>query len=466
MRIPVTIVRGDGVGPEIMGAVLAILEAAKAPLAYQEVYLGQAAVQQGHPTGISAEALKAITQTGVLLKGPLMTPQGGGFSSVNVALRKLLDLYANVRPARAYGPYVATLHPRMDLVVIRENEEDLYVGQEYRQTPDVLQAAKITSHRACERIIRYAFDYARLHKRKKVTCLSKDNILKKTDGCFHAIFKTLSLAYPEIEAEHLIVDIGMARIVHKPEHFDVIVLSNLYGDILSDITAQLSGSVALGPSVNIGPEVALFEAIHGCAPDIATRDCANPSGLLLAALSMLGYLGQEAVAERIENAWLATLEAGQHTPDIYTPERSQHKVGTHAFAQAVIQRLGQKPHTLKPASRQASLKPLSREPEIPQKSLNLKALDVFMHWESSQARQHLETLKTLQLPHWTLACVQGRGLEVFPSTLVWPQFCDYWLCRFVPQEATAPPQAAIARLLTALAALREGKFVQVQVVYA
>lgn len=261
------------------------------------------------------------------LKAPITTPQGGGFKSLNVTIRTTLGLYANVRPCVSYFPFVDTKHPEMDVVIARENEEDLYIGLEYRQTPDAACAIKLISRAGSEKIIRYAFEYAKQYGRKKVTCLMKDNILKQTDGLFHKVFDEIALQYPEIVSDHWIVDIGAAKLADTPEVFDVVVMPNLYGDILSDVAAQIAGSVGLAGSANIGQQGAMFEAIHGSAPKRAGQGIANPSGLILAAIQMLVHIGQADVAEKIHNAWLKTIEAGIHTYDIFKEGVSKKKGG-------------------------------------------------------------------------------------------------------------------------------------------
>ncbi len=269
---------------------------------------------------------------------------------MNVTLRKTLGLYANVRPCQAYAPYVSTRHPDMDVVIIRENEEDLYAGIEHRQTDEVMQCLKLITRPGCEKIVRYAFEYAQLHGRKRLTCITKDNIMKLTDGLFHKIFDEIGNEYPDILQDHLIVDIGAARLADSPRDFDMIVTTNLYGDILSDIAAQVAGSVGLAGSANVGTGAAMFEAIHGSAPLIAGKDIANPSGMLQAAVMMLLHIGQARIAETIQNAWLSTIESGIHTADIYTEGVSTKNVGTKAFADAVIARLGEKPKQLSPVA--------------------------------------------------------------------------------------------------------------------
>src|SRR6188474_1152737 len=349
-RIPITVARGDGIGPEIMDATLRILEAAKAPPDYEQIEIGEKVYLAGNTSGIEPSSWESLRRTKVFLKAPITTPQGGGFKSLNVTVRKVLGLYANVRPCVSYHPFIETKHPNMDVVIVRENEEDLYAGIEHRQTNQVVQCLKLISRPGSEKIVRYAFEYARRNNRKKVTCFTKDNIMKLTDGLFHKIFDEIAAEYPDLENEHWIVDIGAAKLADTPEVFDVIVMPNLYGDVLSDVAAQIAGSVGLAGSANIGENVAMFEAIHGTAPRRAGQNLANPSGLLLGAVMMMEHLDQPDIAERVHNAWLKTLEDGVHTYDIFKEGVSREKVGTREFAQAVVARLGQKPEKLKSVS--------------------------------------------------------------------------------------------------------------------
>lgn len=348
MTTPITVAYGNGIGPEIMTATLKILEAAGADLAIETIDIGEEVYKRGSKTGIDDSAWESLRRTKVFLKAPVTTPQGGGFKSLNVTIRQALGLYANVRPCVAYAPYVETKHPAMNVVIVRENEEDLYGGIEYQQTPEVAESLKLTSVPGCERIIRYAFAYAMQNNRKKVTAFSKDNIMKQTDGMFHKIYDQIAKDYPQINNEHWIIDIGTAKLADQPEQFDVIVLQNLYGDILSDVAAEICGSVGMCGSANIGTACSMFEAIHGSAPDIAGKDIANPSGLLHGAIMMLLHICQIDIAEKIHNAWLTTIEDGIHTADIYNAHTSKKKVGTQEFADAVIARLGKRPQTLKP----------------------------------------------------------------------------------------------------------------------
>src|SRR6187399_1970007 len=335
----ITVAYGDGIGPEIMKATLDIIQAAGAKLDIEVIEIGEKMYNKGNAEGIEPSAWDSLRRTKVFLKAPITTPQGGGFKSLNVTVRKTLGLYANVRPCVSYHPFVQTKHPVMDVVIVRENEEDTYAGIEYRQTDQVEECLKLISRPGSEKIVRYAFEYAKKFGRKKVTCFIKDNIMKRTDGLFHRVFDEIAPEYPGIEADHWIVDIGSAKLADTPENFDVIVMPNLYGDVLSDVAAQIAGSVGLAGSSNIGENVAMFEAIHGSAPRRAGQNMANPSGLFLGSIMMLVHLGQTDIAERVHNAWLKTLEDGVHTYDIFKEGVSTEKVGTKEFAQAVVARI-------------------------------------------------------------------------------------------------------------------------------
>lgn len=426
---PITVAYGDGIGPEIMAATLQVLEAAGAALEIETIEIGRAVYEAGHSAGIKPEAWESLRRTRVFLKAPITTPQGGGFKSLNVTVRKTLGLYANIRPCVAYPPYVETLHPNMNLVVVRENEEDLYAGIEHRQTDDAVQCIKLITRPGTERIMRYAFEYAKAYGRKHVTCMSKDNIMKLTDGLFHRTFDEVGTEYPDITQDHMIIDIGMAKVATKPERFDVIVLPNLYGDILSDVTAEVAGSVGLAPSANIGSDFAMFEAIHGTAPDIAGKDLANPSGLLLAGVMMLVHLGQAEVAAKIHNAWLRTIEDGVHTGDIAGPHTTE-KVGTKGFADAVCARLGQLPQKFAVVQYRAE-KPLeiTVRPTVP-KERKLVGIDVFVRFVGS-ADELAAKMNSIDTGPFKLQVITCRGVKVWPDGMKETFTIDHWRCRMM-----------------------------------
>ncbi len=439
--IPITVAHGDGIGPEIMEATLHILKEAGAKLDIERIEIGEKVYLSGNTSGIDPSAWDSLRNTKVFLKAPITTPQGGGYKSLNVTVRKTLGLYANVRPCVSYHPFIETKHPGMDLVIVRENEEDLYAGIEYRQTDQVMQGLKIISRPGSEKIVRYAFEFARRHNRKKVTCFTKDNIMKLTDGLFHKVFNEIATEYPDIENEHWIVDIGAAKMADTPNAFDVIVMPNLYGDILSDVAAQIAGSVGLAGSANIGENIAMFEAIHGSAPRRAGQNLANPSGLLLGSIMMLVHIGQTNVAERVHNAWLRTIEDGVHTYDIYDEGNSKQKVGTKEFAQAVVERLGKKPHTLKSVTyKQEDIAEVYSETIVKERSDTKKELvgvDVFLDWLKGSPDNLGDALTKITSDGLKLVMISNRGVKVWPGGKS-ETFCsDHWRCRFMSQNEGA-----------------------------
>ena len=431
MTTAITVAHGDGIGPEIMDATLRILDGAGAALAIEEIAIGEAVYSTGASSaGITSDSMESLRRTKVFLKAPITTPQGGGFKSLNVTVRKTLGLYANVRPCPSYAPFVRTKHPGMDVVIVRENEEDLYAGIEHRQTDEVYQCLKLITRPGCERIARYAFEYARAYGRHKVTAFTKDNIMKMTDGLFHQVFDEVASEYPDIENEHWIIDIGAAKLADTPELFDVIVLQNLYGDILSDVAAQIAGSVGLAGSANIGTECAMFEAIHGSAPRRAGQNVANPSGLILGAVQMLVHIGQGAAATRMHNAWLKTMEDGLHTYDIFDPSVSKTKLGTKEFADAVIERMGETPSKLKVASYAESARIQVKVTTRARQAKARVGVDVFIHQTDSTPDQIAAALVPLSEP-MKLDMLSNRGQKVWPDGLPETLLVDHWRCRFL-----------------------------------
>jgi isocitrate dehydrogenase len=431
----ITIAKGDGIGPEIMDATLEIIKAAGAQLEIDEIQVGEKVYLAGNTSGISNESWDIIRKNKIFLKAPITTPQGGGYKSLNVTTRKFLGLYSNVRPCMSLHPFVSTKHPVMDIVIIRENEEDLYAGIEHQQTDEVVQCLKLISRPGCEKIVRYAFEYAKQQNRKRVTCFTKDNIMKQTDGLFHQVFDEIAKEYPEIENEHWIIDIGAAKMADTPEAFDVIVMPNLYGDVLSDVAAQITGSVGLAGSANIGEECAMFEAIHGSAPRRAGQNVANPSGLLQGAIMMLNHMGQTEVAEKVQNAWLKTLEDGIHTYDIFKEGVSKQKVGTKEFAAAVINNLNNKPTILKSVSyaNNAALN-LPKYQRKPAASKKLEGVDLFVHWAGTDPNELSKIISKIDSSMLKLSMITNRGIKVWPDGFK-ETFCtDHWRCRFKPSE--------------------------------
>ena len=444
----ITVAKGDGIGPEIMDATLKIIMAAGAEIEIEEIEVGEKVYLAGNMAGIAKESWDTIRRNKVFLKAPITTPQGGGYKSLNVTTRKFLGLYSNVRPCMSLSPFVKTKHPEMDIVIVRENEEDLYAGIEHQQTDEVVQCLKLISRPGCEKIVRYAFEYAKQYSRKKVTCFTKDNIMKQTDGLFHQVFDEIAKEYPDIENEHWIIDIGAAKMADTPEIFDVIVMPNLYGDVLSDVAAQIAGSVGLAGSANIGETCAMFEAIHGSAPRRAGQNLANPSGLLEGAVMMLNHIGQTKIAEKVQNAWLKTIEDGIHTYDIFKEGVSKQKVGTAEFAEAVIANLGNVPNILKSVSyANNSALHLPKYERKPSAKKELVGVDIFVHWNGLNPDELADKVQKLNRPEATLSMITNRGIKVWPEGFE-ETFCtDHWRCRFKPNDGENISKSTIIQLL-------------------
>jgi len=453
MKNKVTVAYGDGIGPEIMKSVLKIMDKAGAKLDIDTIEIGEKAYLAGHTSGIAPKDWETIMENKILFKAPITTPQGGGYKSLNVSLRKTLGLFANVRPVKAISPYIKTHHPKLDTVIVRENEEDLYAGIEHRQTQEVYQCLKLITRPGSEKIVRYAFEFAKNNGRKKVTCMIKDNIMKLTDGVFHQTFKEIAKEYPEIENDHYIVDIGMARFANKPEIFDVIVLPNLYGDIISDIAAEIMGSVGLAGSSNIGADCSMFEAIHGSAPDITGKDLANPSGLLKGGILMLNHMGQSKIAEKIENAWLKTIEDGIHTADVYSEETSKKKVGTVEFTEAIIERLGQMPKELPAVTYPEETKPIKIQlKKVEPVKKTLDGVDLFV-CENDRNPDTLGTnlSKAIEGTPFQLIMITNRGVKVWPDGNPHTFCTDHWRCRFMAKDncyVTSKDLVELQRIVT------------------
>jgi isocitrate dehydrogenase (NAD+) len=325
----VTVINGDGIGPEVMQATLRILEAVKAPLKFEEQDAGTEVVSK-YGTNLPPATVDSVLRNGVALKGPTGTVVGGGLPSANVGLRKQLDLYSALRPVKSV-PGVKTRYEKVDLVVVRENTESLYAGVENLIVPGVVTALKIMSEKACTRIARFAFEYARANGRKKVSAVHKANIMKLADGLFLDCCRRVNREFPEIQYEEVIVDNCCMQLVKDPTRFDVLVTENLYGDILSDLCAGLVGGLGLVPGANIGERTAVFEAVHGTAPDIQGKGVANPTALLMSAVMMLDYLGMKEHAARVESALLRVYgEGAVRTGDL------GGKASTRDFTEAII----------------------------------------------------------------------------------------------------------------------------------
>lgn len=434
---PVTLISGDGVGREVVRAACRLVEATGAAVAWQECEAGAEMFKRGLSSGVPPETIESIGQTRVVLKGPLETPVGFGEKSANVTLRKLFETYANVRPVREL-PGVPTPYSGrgIDLVVVRENVEDLYAGIEYMQTPGVAQCLKLISRKGCEKIVRLAFELAIAEGRRRVHCATKANIMKLTEGMLKRTFEDVARDYPDIAAEHIIVDKCAHQLVKRPEQFDVIVTSNMNGDILSDLTSGLIGGLGFAASANLGSEVAIFEAVHGSAPKYAGKDVINPSAMILSAAMMLRSLGELDAAKAIEHAVVVTLEDGVHTRDV---SGDLAPVSTTAFTDTVIANLGRHPAS----SRARDYKPL-KLPQIASEADFVKAsarrvmgVDVFV--ESARTAESLGKSLGRLTAHTPLrlAMVSNRGTKVYPASGAMTDPVDHWRCRFVVRSPGA-----------------------------
>ena len=429
---------------------LRIMEAAGANLAIETIAVGEKVYKSGVTSGMEASSWESLRRTKVFLKAPITTPQGGGYKSLNVAVRTTLGLFANVRPFQSFHPFIETKFPGMDLVIVRENEEDLYSGIEHQQTQQVVQCLKLISIPGCEKIIRFAFEYAKAHNRKKATCFTKDNIMKQTDGLFHKIFDRIGAEYADIEKEHWIIDIGTALLATAPERFDVIVTLNLYGDIISDVAGQIAGSVGLAGSANIGDSCAMFEAIHGSAPTIAGKNIANPSGLLNGAILMLEHIGQGDIGASIQNALLATIEDGIHTGDVFKAGVSKQKVGTKEFADAIIARLGKMPKQLKSTvHKRTKIHTQQASASVPSKK-EMMGIDVFLDYPNITPNDLALKLTKMNSNGLKLNIITNRGVKVYPDG--YPEtFCtDHWRCRFLSTSGKPIQHNEVIHLLQAL----------------
>jgi isocitrate dehydrogenase len=452
-RTKVTLIPGDGIGPEVTTAARRIVDASGAPIDWEEREAGAEVFKRGLPSGVPQETIDSISRTRVALKGPLETPVGFGEKSANVTLRKLFETYANIRPAREF-PGVPTPYSGrgIDLVVIRENVEDLYAGIEHMQTPGVAQCLKVISRKGCEKIVRLAFEFARAEGRSSVACATKSNIMKLTEGLLKRTFEEIAPEYPEIEAWHVIVDNCAHQLVKRPEQFDVIVTTNMNGDILSDLTSALVGGLGFAPSANLGSDVAIFEAVHGSAPKYAGRNTINPTAMIGAAVMMLRHLHHFEQAAAIENALLVTLADGTLTRDVVGDEKA---ASTTAFTDAIIANLGRSSDAW--AARE--YRPL-RVPDLPRdpvfvrpSSRRVAGVDVFVEFGGTpeELGRHVERL--VEASPVELRIVDNRGTRVYPPTGTLTDCVDAWRCRFMVREPDA--ELSDADLITLLARLAE-----------
>ena len=443
----VTVIPGDGIGPECVNAAIDIVNAVGVNIDWEERHAGERLFEAGVASGVPEDTIESINRTRVVLKGPLGTPVGYGEKSANVTLRKLFETYGNIRPVREL-PGVTTRYSGsgIDLVVVRENVEDLYAGIEHMQTPGVAQCLKLISRKGCDKIVRLAFEFARSEGRRSVACATKSNIMKLTEGELKRSFERIAPEYPEIEAWHVIVDNCAHQLVKKPEQFDVIVTTNMNGDILSDLTSALVGGLGFAPSANLGSDVAIFEAVHGSAPKYAGRDVINPSAVVLSAVMMLKYLGDFEAAETVEHAVLATLQQGTLTGDVVGYDRG---VSTSQYAKAIIANLGARVdgYTVRPAQ-PILIPPALRDPVMVRPaSREIVGTDIFVETGlyPEQLGPVLERLA--EGSALRLKMISNRGTKVYPDGNRNIDVVDQYRCRFIRRGDEPLALAAVRDLI-------------------
>ncbi len=433
----ITVLPGDGIGPEVVEAALAIIKATGVLLEFEICEAGARAFQKGIVTGIPKETIESIERTRVVLKGPLETPLGHGNRSANVTLRTLFETYGNIRPVRELpGEQTAFTGRKLDIVIVRENIEDLYAGIEYMQTPGVAEGLKLISREGCEKIVKLAFAFAIAEERKAVHCATKSNIMKLTEGLLQHTFEEFAPEYPSIESKHILIDNCAHQLAMRPEQFDVIVTTNMNGDILSDLTSGLTGGLGFAPSANIGNDVSIFEAVHGSAPDIAGKNKANPTALVLSAAMMLRHIGEGRAANDVEQAVLVALESGIRTSDMIGV---QNPASTTEFTQAVISSLGKRskvspPRDYKKVELPAAVPGVNVVPAV---SRRVSGVDVYIESDidPKALAQSLENL--IASSPLRLQMITNRGAMVFPSSDRRISLVDHFRCRFVPSDGAA-----------------------------
>jgi isocitrate dehydrogenase len=464
----VTVIPGDGVGPEVVRSGVRVIEAAGVRIDWEEAVAGASVFERGDTSGVPAETRDSIERTKVVLKGPLETPVGFGEKSANVTLRKLFETYANVRPAREL-PGVPTRYAGegVDMVIVRENVEDLYAGIEHMVTPDVGQCLKVISRKGSEKVIRYAFELARREGRSKVTAATKANIMKMTEGLFKAVFEELALEYPEIKAEHLIIDNVAHQLAKDPAQFDIVVTTNLNGDIISDLASGLVGGLGFASSGNYGDTVAIFEAVHGSAPKYAGKDVINPTALILSSVMMLRHLGETAAADRVEDAVLVTLEEGTATTQDLVRQTGgdvDTAASTTGFTDAVIANLGRGPAALRArrpgvsdATPPAALPAWSYGPEryaaIDRRTVGL---DIFIETEIEADRLGPELEAVAQDGPFELHFIESRGTKVYPSVGLSSDGVRLLRARFLTRDGGAAADADLLALQGQVAVRQPG----------
>ena len=443
----VTVLPGDGIGPEVVEAALRIIEATKVPVGFERCAAGAAVFKRGIETGIPPETIESIERTRVVLKGPLETPIGFGNRSANVTLRTLFETFGNIRPVRELpGVQTPFTGRKLDIVLVRENIEDLYAGIEYMQTPGVAESLKLISREGCEKIVRLAFAFAQAEGRKRVHCATKANIMKLSEGLLQHTFEEFAPQFPEIESKHILIDNCAHQLAMRPEQFDVIVTTNMNGDILSDLTSGLTGGLGFAPSANIGNDVAIFEAVHGSAPDIAGKNKANPTALVFSAAMMLRHIGEGKAANDVEQAVLVTLESGMRTGDMMGAARP---ASTTEFTEAVISNLGERSKVSAPREYRKVKMPTSTPGVnvVRTAKRRVVGVDVFIETELLPAELARELGKIAGESGVRLQMITNRGAMVFPSTERAVSLVDHFRCRFIRPDNGDLGDPAIVALL-------------------
>jgi isocitrate dehydrogenase len=433
----ITVLPGDGIGPEVVDSALAIITATGARLEFEKCEAGARAFEKGIVTGIPKETIQSISRTKVVLKGPLETPIGYGNRSANVTLRTLFETYGNIRPVRELpGVQTAFTGRALDIVIVRENIEDLYAGIEYMQTPGVAESLKLISREGCEKIVKLAFAFALAEGRKAVHCATKSNILKLTEGLLQHTFEELAPNYPSVVAKHILIDNCAHQLAMRPEQFDVIVTTNMNGDILSDLTSGLTGGLGFAPSANIGNDVSIFEAVHGSAPDIAGKNKANPTALVLSGAMMLRHIGEGKAANDVEQAVLVTLESGIRTSDMMG---SKKPASTSEFADAVISNLG-KTSKVSPPKKYTKVElppPQLGVNVVSAKGRRLTGVDIYVESDLEPKALATDLEKLAASSPVTLQMISNRGAMVFPASDRKVSLVDHYRCRFVLRDGTS-----------------------------
>jgi isocitrate dehydrogenase len=435
MAHTITLIKGDGIGEEVVNSAQAIINATGTQINWEECEAGAKIFKKGISSGVPEETIKSIKKTRIVFKGPLETPVGYGENSANVTLRKMFETYANIRPVRELpgikGPYYGR---KVDMVVIRENVEDLYGGIEYIHTPSVTETLKLISKKGCEKIIRFAFEYAMSEGRKTLHCATKANIMKMTEGLMKSTFEEIAPLYPKIQSNHIIIDNCAHQMVMKPEQFEVIVTTNMNGDIISDLGSGIVGGLGFAPSANLGNNIAIFEAVHGSAPTMAGKNIANPASIILSSVMMLRHIGEIKSSNMVEQALLKTLEEGNFTKDVNNIKTDS--LTTSDFTKKIISNLGKKSNsyqekTVKTFNIPSKINVLNI---IKPKSRRVIGIDLII--EAVETSENLgksieELIKTTNMK---LRSISNRGVKVYPNSKANPDLVDAWICRFYHKD--------------------------------